>query len=169
MIKPDLFNPDHFFNHYISCAPKTDLSESLLFTENELVIYIDQLTEKRTAYTYAEDKWTIKQVLQHINDTERILAYRAFRISRRDRTSLIGFDENEYAKNDHSDTLTLAEIRDEFIAIRRSTHFLFSKMNEKVVDFKGNASKLEISPRAMGWVISGHSSHHLNILNERYG
>lgn len=168
IVKPNLFNPEHFFNNYIKCAPKTNLIESLVHTENEIVKYIDNLPNHKETYAYADSKWSIKQVLQHVNDTERIMAYRALRISRRDLTNLPGYDENEYAKNDCADSLTLKDIKDEFIAIRQSTHFLFSKMNEKVIDFKGQSSNFEVSPRAIGWIISGHGYHHLNILNERY-
>jgi len=166
--KPDLFNPEYYFNHYLKCAPKADLEKSLNYTESQLIDYIGNLSENDGRYAYTDGKWTIKQVLQHINDTERILSYRAFRISRKDTINLSGFDENEFARNDYSDVLSLEQIKEEFIAIRKSTKLLFSKMNDEVLDFEGQASNLRINPRAIGWIMSGHSYHHLNVLNDRY-
>lgn len=166
--KPQNFNPNHYFNHYIKTAPGVDLEASIDETTAKLASYIDSLSEEDGAFAYADGKWTVKQVLQHLNDTERILAYRAFRISRKDKTNLPGFEENDYAKHDYSEDLSLSLIKEEFLAIRQSTKFLFSKMNKDVIDFEGKASDFSISPRALGWVISGHAAHHLNVLKERY-
>ena len=166
--KPTSFDPKHYFNHYINCAPKQYLSEALLDTEEALLSYIDSLSEDAGSYAYEKNKWTIKQVLQHINDTERIMSYRAFRISRKDKLDLLGFDENEFAENDYSSALSIEDIRRDFIAIRKSTEMLFSNMHEDVIDIDGLASHSKISPRAIGWVIAGHAQHHLNVLGERY-
>jgi len=168
ILKPTNFDPNHYFSHYINCAPEGPLLESLDKSTMALVTYMDSLAENRGAYAYEEGKWTIKQVLQHINDTERVLAYRAFRISRQDKTNLVSFDHDLYAENDFSDALTISEIKEECIAIRQSTRLLYVKIAENVLDFKGMASHFEISPRALGFVISGHSMHHLNVLTERY-
>lgn len=166
--KPVNFDPNHYFNHYINSAPDLNLVDSIAQSTKELAQYIDELPAGHGEYAYAKGKWTIKQVLQHINDTERILAYRAFRISRKDQTELAGFDENKYAENDYSNSLSLTEIKAEFMAIRNSTHLLFSKMNNKVIDFEGIAGGVPITPRALGFVISGHAKHHLTVLMERY-
>ncbi|MFK8038701.1 MAG: DinB family protein [Crocinitomicaceae bacterium] len=166
--KPTNFDPNHYFNHYINCAPNLNLLESLELTTKEMVDYMNGLSEKEGSFSYANGKWTIKQVLQHINDTERVLAYRAFRISRKDKTNMVSFDQDLYAENDYSESLTIEEIMAEFIALRQTTHLLFSKMSDAVADFEGLASNFAISPRALGFVISGHAKHHLNILKERY-
>ncbi len=168
ILKPTNFDPNHYFNRYINAAPNLDLLDALAQTTEQLVDYIDNLTEDKGNYAYAKGKWTIKQVLQHINDTERILSYRAFRISRKDKVNLLGFDQDLYAKNDFSETLTIKEIKEEFVAIRQTTQLLYAKMNQDLIDFEGMASSLTISPRALGFVISGHAKHHLNVLNERY-
>lgn len=166
--KPTDFDPNHYFNHYINCAPDKPLLESLDQTTKEMVAFMDDLSEDSGSYSYCEGKWSIKQVLQHINDTERVLAYRAFRISRKDKTNMASFDQDLYAKNDFSEALAISEIKEEFISLRKTTQLLYSKMKPEVLDFKGLASNYEISPRALGFVISGHAKHHLNILHERY-
>lgn len=166
--RPVHFDPTHYFMHYINTAPGDDLMTSLAETERALVTYIDGLDANKGNFAYAAGKWTVKQVLQHITDTERIMSYRALRFARKDQSVLPGFDENAYADNDYAATLSLNDLKTEFLAVRKATELLFANMNAEVLDFQGVASQVSISPRALGWMLSGHSMHHLNVLNERY-
>lgn len=166
--KPKGIDPELYFSPFLQAAKGNDLIESLIISKNEIVDLINGLDNSFSDYRYQEDKWTIKQVLKHICDSERVHSYRALRFSKNDKTDLPGFDENEYAKADNSENLNLEQIKNEFIAVRNSTIELFKSLNLKSLDYIGTGNKQELSPRIMGWVISGHSTHHMNIIKERY-
>lgn len=119
-------------------------------------------------FAYAPDKWTIKQMLQHVIDTERIFAYRALSIARKEPASLIGFDENEYAKNATAAQRNWKEMIAEWKIVRQSTNMLFASFTEEDLKQRGTASNQPISVNAIGFIIFGHALHHLHVLKERY-
>lgn len=119
-------------------------------------------------YAYAAGKWTIKELLQHLIDTERILAYRALRFARKDNTELAGFDENHFVENSTAKQRTFKDLLAEFYAVRQSTIYLFQSFDEDTLAQKGLANKVEISVLALGFAIIGHQNHHLRIIQERY-
>lgn len=119
-------------------------------------------------FAYAPDKWTIKQMLQHVIDTERIFAYRALSIARKEPASLIGFDENEYAKNATAAQRNWKEMIAEWKIVRQSTNLLFASFTEEDLKQRGTASNQPISVNAIGFIIFGHALHHLHVLKERY-
>ena len=123
---------------------------------------------EKVNYAYAEDKWTIKQMLQHVIDTERIFAYRALSIARKEPAALLGFDENEYAKNGTGDNRNWKDMLTEWRVVRQSTNLLFASFTEEQIKAMGTASGQPISVNALGFIIFGHALHHLHILNERY-
>ena len=119
-------------------------------------------------YRYAEGKWTIKEIIQHIIDTERILAYRALRISRNDSTPLPGFDENNYANNTAANTRSLQDLLTELSAVRHSNLLLFKSFSKEQLLSRGIASDQPISVRAIGFMLIGHQKHHQKVFAERY-
>jgi hypothetical protein len=157
-----------FFDRYINLVEDIDLFEAFENYTPEK-IYSDQ---KKLAdlgnRIYAADKWTVKDILQHVIDNERIMAYRALRFSRNDKTELPGYDEAILAANTIASTRSLDDLLEEFNQVRISTIALFRNMNEAMLLNAGIANKTEISPLALGFVIIGHPVHHMNIIAERY-
>jgi hypothetical protein len=128
-------------------------------------------TEKLIALgdrVYAEGKWTVKDILQHVTDNERIMSYRALRFSRNDKTQLPGYDEAVLAANTVAAHHTVDDLLDELRELRRSTITLFKNMDKTMLTRIGNANQTEISPLALGFVILGHPVHHMNVIRDRY-
>jgi len=166
--KPKNINPELYFSPFLLIAKGDDLIESLIISKNEIIDLIDEIDDSLSDYRYEKNKWTIKQVLKHICDSERVHSYRALRFSKNDKTDLPGYNENEYAKVDNSRNLNLDQIKNEFIAVRNSTIELFKSLNLNSLDNIGTGNKQELTARIVGWKISGHSTHHCNIIKERY-
>lgn len=120
-------------------------------------------------HRYAEGKWTVKELLGHLADAERVFAYRLLRIARADKTPLAGFDENAWAGVAPHGRRTLAEVVDDLIAVRRATITLIESLDEAALGNVGVANNNPVSARAICWIIAGHAQHHLAILAERYG
>ena len=136
---------------------------------NERIIEAwNAIPTEKINFAYAPDKWTIKQILQHVIDTERILAYRALAIARREPAHLLGFDENEYAKHATASHRNWKEMIAEWKTVRQSTNILFTSFTEEDLKQKSTASNLPISVNALGFIIFGHALHHLHVLKERY-
>ena len=138
--------------------------------------YNERITEswaaipsEKTNFAYGPDKWTIKQLFQHVIDTERIFAYRALALSRKEPAALLGFDENEYAKNANAANRNWKDMLTEWRVVRQSTNLLFASFTEEQLMSMGTASGYPISVNALGFIIFGHALHHLHILKERYG
>ncbi len=168
MTKHDLPFLPEFFDRYINLAADADLIDALsLFDEKWLAKDIQKMKALGDA-VYAEGKWTTKDILQHIVDTERIMAYRALRMSRGDTTPLPGFEEDDFAKNTTASTRTIENLIEEFASVRQSTIFLFKNMTDAMLLQVGTASTKQITPLALGLTIIGHPIHHLKVLEERY-
>ena len=130
--------------------------------------FYNALPDDKANYSYAEGKWTIKQMLQHINDTERIFSYRVLRISRGDATPLAGFEQDDYISKDGSETRSLSAIKQEFNAVRASTDILLLSLTPEQTERRGVASATETTANALAFVIYGHLLHQRQILQERY-
>jgi hypothetical protein len=160
--------PEAFFHRYINLVHEQGLEKALelygpeTFAEHRLK-FIDLAD-----FAYADGKWTIKQVLQHCIDTERIFQYRALRLSRMDATPLPGFDENHYASNASVAHLSVDDLLDEWQIVRLSTQKIFENASEEGLLFQGTASNMTVNALAFGFTICGHAVHHLNIIKERY-
>ena len=159
-----------FYKPYILAALKSDkgivenLQESLIhFFE-----LLSDIPEEKQLFAYAENKWTIKELVQHMIDTERVMSYRALRISRNDRTALPGFDENDYISNANANQIPYIELLKEFSLVRKSTIVMFKGFTDEMLLSKGKASETEVSVRALGYILTGHVLHHLEIIQERY-
>lgn len=169
-MKADIHSNEYtaFYKHYIDLAPDFEMIESLKKSEYLVINVFQELTEKQLHFRYAENKWTPKEMLLHIIDTERIMAYRALRIARNDMTPLSGFDENEYVLPSNANDRSPESLIQEFRLQRESTSCLFTNLPNKSLSVIGNASGKPISARALAYVIAGHEIHHLNVLKERY-
>lgn len=130
--------------------------------------FLDTIPEDMGDFAYAEDKWTVKEVLGHIIDTERIMAYRALRFARNDMKELHGFDQESFVKYAHHNERSLASFKAEFILLRKSNIAFFEHLSEQVLDRRGMASERLVSVRALLYIIAGHLNHHRLILQERY-
>jgi len=167
ILKPSL-KENFYFSRYIDVALKDDLISSLETSRKEVLETLESLSETQSKYKYAKDKWTIKEVLSHCIDTERILAYRALCFSRKEEFMLPGFNQDKYAKEDAAFGVPFADLLQEYSLVRQSTILLFKRMNVENLDFQGIASNVEISPRELGWTIAGHDIHHLKVIREKY-
>ena len=117
---------------------------------------------------YAPDKWSLKEVLGHLNDTERIMSYRALRIARSDQTPIEGFEQDDYVRNAHFASRPLEDLIEDYIAVRRATVSLFRNLDEEAWTRRGTANNNEVTVRALSYIIAGHELHHRRILEEKY-
>lgn len=159
---------DDFFNSYIGNANTSDLLSALAASEEYIVNFMLSLKEQQLNHRYQPGKWSIKEMLVHMADTERIFAYRALRFARKDRTELPGFDENAYADVSKADARPITSILAEYAAVRQATIELFKTFDEEMLAETGIASGKKVSVRALGFAILGHEIHHLNIIKQRY-
>lgn len=167
MNKPEYLNSEDYTTNYVNLTEGNSLTESLLQSQLQFEVLFESISEELGEFKYASNKWTVKQVLLHIIDVERLFVARALKIARDPETKIIGFDEDLYANNDQSQNLTLEQLKNDFILARQSTISFFNTIDMKVADVEIR-SNVTLSPRILGWLISGHSIHHLNIIKERY-
>ena len=158
----------HYYHSYISKVEQDDLITSLSKGENLLWEYIHTLPDDKLNYAYTAGKWTVKEIILHLIDAERIFAYRALRFARADQTELAGFDENDYVPQSNAGHRTRLSLYDEYKAVRASTIELFKSMNDETIDRSGKANGNDIAVRAIGYIIAGHELHHLQVIKERY-
>jgi len=156
------------FHRYVSLVPQGDILATLTRQNEATVALLRGLSESRGGFRYAPDKWSIKEVVAHLSDAERIFADRALRFSRADETPLPGFEENDYVRNGSFDAFSLTELVAGLEAVRRSSLSLFKLMSSEATTRRGKANNAEISVRALAYVIAGHELHHLNVLRTRY-
>ncbi len=156
------------FSDYIKLVENEDLKTVLENQLKESSELFKSIPKEKLLYRYAENKWSIKEVIQHLIDTERIFSYRALAFSRGDINILPMMDENSYAKNSNADRREGNELIDEFTAVRKSTISLFNSFSPEQLKGVGKVSDYRMSSNAMGYTIAGHLAHHLNIIRERY-
>jgi uncharacterized damage-inducible protein DinB len=157
----------HFYD-YIKLVENEDLKSILKDQLKESEDFFNSIPQEKYLYKYGENKWTIKEVIQHIIDTERVFGYRALAFARKDIHTLPSMDENDYAKYSNANKRNWQDLVDEFSAVRKSTIFLYDSFSSEQLDSVGKASDYEMSVKAMGYTIAGHLAHHVNILKERY-
>jgi uncharacterized damage-inducible protein DinB len=157
-----------YYQKYIDAVSDTDLIAALENEMQDALALMRNIPEDKGTFAYAEGKWTIKQVISHVIDTERIFNYRALRISRADGTPLSGFDENKYAPNANTENRSLHDIIEEYSAVRKANILFFQSLTDEMLETKGSANSFTMTPKAIGWMIAGHSRHHFNIIRERY-
>ena len=158
-----------YFQFYISLVDESlDVTTALKQTHKRTNGISDLITEEQGGYAYAEGKWTIKELLVHMIDTERIFCNRALRFARNDQTDLPGYDHDNYVPYSGANERSLKDISDEFNAVRLGTIALFNSFTDEMLDRKGTANGNNLTVLAIGFIISGHETHHVNILDERY-
>lgn len=158
-----------FYGTYVSqVSNEYSLLEELEISVHRLRNFVQNIPLDKYDYQYDEGKWTIKDILQHLIDSERIFAYRALRIARQDQTPLPGFDENEFANVAEGFKRSIRDLLTEMAIVREATLCLFKTFSAEKLALKGTASGCEISVRALGFIIIGHQNHHQRIFEERY-
>lgn len=157
-----------YYARYIDLVPGDDAAPALASQHDETRRALAGLDEAGAAYRYAPGKWSVKQVLGHVADVERVFSYRALRIARGDLTPLPGMDERAFAEAAGSEARTLASLVDELGAVRAASRTLFEALDPEALERRGTANDSVISARALAWIIAGHERHHLAILRERY-
>jgi hypothetical protein len=168
MTQPDFKTLPDFHRRYVEHVKSYDVLHALTFSSTETVALVKTIPEEKGNYRYGPDKWTIKELLCHMMDTERILAYRALRFARNDKTSLHGFEENDYAPEANAANRVLHDIAAEMDRLRLTTIDLFKNFTPEMLTRAGLANNLELSVINLGYIIAGHESHHRAILRERY-
>jgi hypothetical protein len=169
--KANISNTEYasFYQGYIQLAAEGLAIENALKQSFEAFFsYFNYLNEDMASYSYAPGKWTLKEVLVHCLDTERIMSYRALRFARNDQTELPGFEQDDYVPQSNTNSRKLSDILQEYKALRQSTIHLFKSFNDDVLKRTGVANGNSMSVRAVGFMISGHELHHLNVCKERY-
>ena len=168
MNRPEKNEYAEFYAGYVSLVQETDIIAALLVQTNDLQTLFAEIPEEKGDYRYAEGKWSIRELLGHIIDGERVFSYRALRISRGDQTPLASFEENFYVANSNFSNLKLAAALEEFSLLRQSNVLLFKNLTDEMWAQTGTASDATISVRALAYISVGHIRHHANILRERY-
>ena len=157
-----------FYAGYIGKVPDSG-PVALLNDQIKTLESLRSLPEDKSNYAYADGKWTVKEVIGHLADGERVFSYRLLRIARADRTPMAGFEENEWAKAAPHSRRTMSSVVDELIAVRRATLALVASLDDTSIGNSGVANNNPVTARAICWIIAGHTKHHLDILAERYG
>jgi hypothetical protein len=157
-----------YYGRYIEQVPDGDLLSLLSTQVGETASLLRSIPEKRGLHRYAEGKWSINDVVQHMSDAERVFSYRALRFARGDATPLASFDENAWAPEAKADTRKLSDLVKEFEQVRGSTLALLRGLDDAAVGRRGKASGHDVTARALAWIIAGHERHHVTILRERY-
>ncbi|MEY2940474.1 MAG: hypothetical protein RJA67_159 [Bacteroidota bacterium] len=157
-----------YFAEYLSFDKEENLFDVLKNQSKEIIDIFESFDKGQAEFTYAAGKWSIKGLLGHMVDTERIFSYRVLAISRGEKTALPGFDENEYQAASEYETQDVKEILAQYKATRVATMLLFNSFSTKQWNQMGQANGKSISARALAWMIAGHEKHHLRIIKERY-
>lgn len=161
---------DHipYFSRYIDLVPEANVIAALENDQDAFLGFIKSIPEVKSDYAYAPEKWTIKQVINHVIDTERIFSYRALCFARGEQQTQPSFDENAYAANASLEQTDLNLLAEEFDVVRRATILLFKQLGEKDLLRKGTMASGETNVLSLGFTICGHGKHHVNVMKERY-
>jgi DinB superfamily len=167
-MRPDLSRIAPFYHNYISQVKEDDLAKAFTKYSSEFIQFLNSIPASKYDYCYAEGKWTIREVLQHIIDSERVFCYRALRFARKDNTPLPGFDENLFAQNSNAGKRDWQSLVEEFKAVRKSSEYLFNTFDKEQLEANGLANNTPNYVLGIGFIIVGHSMHHKKITEERY-
>ncbi|MFY7900529.1 MAG: DinB family protein [Chitinophagaceae bacterium] len=169
MARPKSGDYGDFYAGYIQATePANSIHELIQTFSQDINNFYANLPEEKADYRYEDSKWSIKQLLQHIIDADRIFGFRALTFARKDVVNLVGFDENAYAENADGSERTLTDLKEELLSLRKSTDKLLQSFSEQQLNEKGIASNHSISVNALCFIIYGHLLHHKKILTERY-
>jgi uncharacterized damage-inducible protein DinB len=168
MANVDLSRVPEFYHKYISFVAEKDLEKAFQDHQTDFLSTLKEIPTEKWNYRYAEGKWSIKQLVQHIIDSERIFCYRSLCIARKDKTPLPGFEEDDYAVASHAERRTKESLIEELSTVQRSSAQLFTSFDEEMLNESGISNGKSIYVKAIGYIIVGHTLHHKSILLERY-
>ena len=157
-----------YFHPYISKIPDGDPIQLLEIGIKETLSTLVMVTEEKANFSYAKGKWSIKDIVQHLIDTERIFTYRALAIARGESVELIGYDHEAYVREANADSRSLKTLLEEYKRLRLSTIDLFSSFSKEVFKKRGNANGMEISVEQLQYILIGHELHHLWVIQQKY-
>ncbi len=157
-----------FYQGYVRLVPELDLIQALEENLDAAKALFLSIPDDKADYQYAEGKWSIKQLIQHLIDAERVMAYRAMRFARKDKTSLPGYNEDDYAAAANVSHRTLQDLIEEWQLIRQASIILFKNLDQEAWQQKGDANGFQLSVLLMCYVCVGHTRHHCKVLKERY-
>jgi hypothetical protein len=167
-MRPNPGDYDPYFERYIKLVEGNNIIK-ILYEQSKITReLIDSISDYKGNYRYTDDKWTIKEVIGHILDSERILAYRALSLARGEKKSLPGFDQNDYVREGNFNRRELLELSFEFKLLRESNLLMFKNFSEEMLCKKGLADEASVTVLALLYIIAGHEKHHLNVLEEKY-
>lgn len=161
-------NYNKYFDYYIDLVNSSEPINALHETKEVFNALLETINDERGIYHYEDGKWSIKEVISHVIDAERVFAYRAMSFARNDKTNLAGFDDKYYAKNSGANKRSIAQLREEFDMLRNSSIALFHSFDENMWSREGEANNITIDVKSIAYLIAGHCHHHGNILKERY-
>jgi hypothetical protein len=168
MSRPEKNEYAEYYETYVSLVDETDVVSALQNQLAEIENLFAGITEEKGAHAYAEGKWSIKELVGHLIDGERIFSHRAFRFSRADQTPLASFEQDDYVAHGDFNQRALAGLIEEFSLVRKANSLLFQNLSAEAWSRTGEASGAEISVRALAFIMVGHVRHHINVLKERY-
>lgn len=167
-MKVDINDVPEFYRPYMSYVGEEELVSLLLSSGIELHETCQTLSEEKSLYRYEKGKWSIRDVVQHLIDSERIFSYRVMRFGRNDQTELSGFDQDQYVIDAKADQRTLEDLLREFGNVRATTVDLFKSLGEKELSRTGVSNQVKMSVATIGYIIAGHTLHHLRVIKDRY-
>lgn len=165
---PETGEYDAYYQGYIDRVEGRQLSLILRQQRAQVLELLDGLSEERANYRYAPEKWSVKEVLGHLIDTERVFVYRAMSIARGEQQSLPGFDQDDYVRTGDFDRRTVESLKSEYETVRNASIAFFESLDTESWVKTGTANDVTVSVRAIGYIVPGHEAHHLSILHERY-
>ncbi|HTI90859.1 MAG TPA: DinB family protein [Puia sp.] len=168
MIPKSEIIPFDFYQGYIDLIKETDFREAIRKNTKQFRKFTDKIPRKKFDFAYADGKWTVREMLQHIIDAERVFTYRALTFSRMDPSPLPGFDENTWAVKAGAAGRRWKDLLEEFRAVRTATEYLYDSLSDEQLLFTGNANGRPLNGFTLGFLIPGHVAHHMKILQERY-
>lgn len=157
-----------FTLNYISKVKEDNVADAFKNQQEMVSSFFDAIPKEKEDYAYAPGKWTLKEMLQHIIDAERIFAYRALCIARKEKQNLPGFEENDYAQNANASSRTWQGLVTEIKALRTTTEILYNSFSDEVLHEPGSSNNSPVTPNSIGFILIGHLYHHVSIINERY-
>jgi hypothetical protein len=168
MPRPDLSRVPEFYHNYISHVKEDELMQAFKNNTASFLSFAKSIPAEKQNYRYADGKWTVMEVVQHIIDAERIFSYRALRIARKDTTPLPGFDEKLFTANAKADKRNWNDLIEEFTAVRKATEILFASFDDEQLESEGISNNNPVYVLGIGFICVGHCTHHRQVIEERY-
>lgn len=167
-VRPEKNEYNDYYETYVSLVEETDIVATLENQLGEMRNTFGEISEEKSFHRYADGKWSIKEVIGHLIDGERIFGYRALRISRADKTPIEGFEQDGYIENSNFDDTKFSDLTEELLLVRQSNNLFFKNLTDEAWQRTGTASDSPVSVRALAYIMVGHIRHHTNILQTRY-